>query len=253
MKLSASVAERVIAVLWTLSESKSSLSLQQVAQRCALAPSTVHRMLWQLQNLGMVHQTPKRRYQAGSGLLAMGALAISRSPIIEAVRPLINETMQRLEMSCILSLYMPSRLGRVVLLHTRASGSSSVNFEQFPQRDLVWGATGRAILAYLNAAEIDNAIRYAPPCPANGTKADRAKILNDLSTIRGEGYGASHGEVAPRGQAVAVPLFNGVQNVVGSLAVTQDNSRWNATTRKYLAGMLTRQSRRLPALLALPA
>jgi DNA-binding IclR family transcriptional regulator len=228
------------------------LSLQQVAQRSALAPSTVHRMLRQLQNLGMVYQTPKRRYQAGGGLLAMSALAIGRSPLIEAMRPLISETMQRLEMSCILSLYMPSRLGRVVLLHTRANGSGSVNFEQFPQRDLVWGATGRAILAYLNATDIDNAIRYAPVCPANGSKADRATILNDLSAIRGEGYGASQGEVAPHGEAVAVPLFNGVRNVVGSLAVTQDNSRWNATTRKYLAGMLTKQSQRLPALLAPP-
>lgn len=248
MKSSATVAERVVAVLWTLSESQASLSLHQVAQRCGLAPSTAHRLLKQLQVAGMAHQTPKRRYQAGNGLLAMSTLAVNRSPIIEAMRPLIVETMRRVEKACILSLYVPSRLGRVVLLHKPVG--NSITFAQYPQRDLVWGATGRAILAYLDPAQIEDAIGRAPPSPVNGCKPDRAIILNQLSAIRGEGYGASQGEIAARGEAVAVPLFTQGNAVVGSLAVTEDNSRWNQSTRKYLAAMLTRQCQRLPSLLS---
>ena len=250
MRTTAPVAERVIAVLWTLSEAGNSLSLQEIAQRSHLAPSTAHRLLKQLQAMGMVDQTLKRRYQPGSGLLSMGALAIGRSQVVDTLRPLIYETMQRLERACILSLYMPSRLSRVVLVHRLPTGSRFVSFDHYPQRDLVWGATGRAILAYLNPKQIDDAIHRAPPSPVNGRKAERATVLQQLSAIRGQGYGMSQGEVAPRGAAIAVPLFNGARRVVGSLAVTEDNSRWNETTRRHFAAMLTQQSTRLSSLLS---
>lgn len=250
MKTTASVAERVIAVLWSLSEAGTSLSLQEVAQHCDLAPSTAHRLLKQLQSMGMVHQTTKRRYQPGSGLISMGALTIGRSRVLDTLRPLIVETMQRAEKPCILSLYMPSRFARIVVVHTLPTGSRLVSFEHIPQRDLVWGATGRAILAYLPPAQIDDAIRRAPPSPVTGKRADRASILTELAAIRGQGYGASQREVVPRGEAVAVPLFDNSRRVVGSLAVTEDDSRWSGTTRKYLAGMLAQQSARLPSLLS---
>jgi DNA-binding IclR family transcriptional regulator len=249
MKTTASVAERVIAVLWSLSEAGTSLSLQEIARRCDLAPSTAHRLIKQLQAMGMVHQTPKRRYQPGGGLVSMGALAIGRSQIVDTLRPLVHDTMQRLEKPCILSLYMPTRFARVVVMHKPAASAHLIRSEHYPRRDLVWGATGRAILAFLDAADIDDAIDRAPPSPVTGRKADRDIILRELATIRGQGYGASQREVVPRGEAVAVPLFDGTRRVVGSLAVTEDDSRWNFTTRKYLAATLARQSARLPSLL----
>jgi DNA-binding IclR family transcriptional regulator len=249
MKTSASVAERVIAVLWSLSEAGASLSLQDIARRCDLAPSTAHRLIKQLQAMGMVHQTRNRRYQPGSGLLSMGALAIGRSQLVDTLRPLIHETMRRLEKPCILSLYMPTRFARVVVIHRTSATSHLIRSEHYPRRDLVWGATGRAILAFLDTADIDDAIERAPPSPVTGRKPDRDTVLRELSVIRRQGYGASQREVVPRGEAVAVPLFDNARRVVGSLAVTEDDSRWNFTTRKYFAATLAEQSARLPSLL----
>jgi len=251
MSQSSSVVERVVAVLWALAEQDKPATLQQIAKRCELPASTVHRMLRQLQNLGMATQTADRRYQPGVDLFYLGALVTTRSLVTEAVRPVIRDVIARSQRACLLSLYVPARRGRVLVAHIRPSDPLPLRFKLNLHRDLVWGSTGRAILAYLDKAHVEQAVDRAPPSPARGdVPPDRSTISRWLEAVRAQGFALSQGEVWPNGTAIAVPLFDNAGAVLGSLAITEEHCVWKPTLRDRLADILRRQSARLPALLA---
>jgi DNA-binding IclR family transcriptional regulator len=251
MSQSSSVVGRVVAVLWTLAEQDRPATLQQIARRCGLPASTTHRLLRQLQKLGMATQTADRRYQPGIDLFYMGAVVTSRSLVMEAVRPLIREVIARTQRTCLLSLYVPARRGRVLVAHIHPNEPLPPRFQLNLHRDLVWGSTGRAILAYLDKHHIEQAVDRAPPSPARGqAPPDIATIWRWLEQVRAQGFALSQGEVSPTGTAVAVPLFGSAGTVVGSIAVTEEHCTWKAATRDRLANILIDQSAGFPALLA---
>src|SRR5690242_5990157 len=104
-----SVIERAISILWSLTGAGRSLSLQQIAKACDLPPSSTHRLLKQLQKVGVVAQAPNRLYMVGSDLLFMAAMASSKSPLLRAAEPAIHEIFDRCQKTCILSLYLPEK------------------------------------------------------------------------------------------------------------------------------------------------
>jgi DNA-binding IclR family transcriptional regulator len=244
-----SVVGKVSALLWAMSESMTPQTVHQIAAKAGLPPSTTHRLLAQLKQEGLAVQTADRRYQPGNNLIALGSLVASRSQALDSIRAAIEAIVRRTGKACLFSLYVPHRLGRMLVADVR-SPQTPVNFVFREHRDLIWGSTGRVILAFLSDREIADAIRLAPRSPVDGRRPpEPAALVPALSRIRASRYAISSGEVHRNGTALAVPLFGADRRIVGSIAVTEDNCRWDEAAERQLAGILMESSGRAAAAL----
>ncbi|NBO89793.1 MAG: hypothetical protein EBU77_09080 [Betaproteobacteria bacterium] len=108
---------------------------------------------------------------------------------------------------------------------------------------IVRGATGRAILAYLEATPQEMKTF------ARGTGVDLKALDRELSATRKRGYASSHHELIPGAVAVAVPFFDQHGKVAGSIGVFGPEIRLTETVCKRIAQTLKSESQQLSALL----
>jgi DNA-binding IclR family transcriptional regulator len=108
---------------------------------------------------------------------------------------------------------------------------------------IVRGATGRAILAYLEATPQEIKLF------ARGTNVDLKALDRELSATRKRGYASSHHELIPGAVAVAVPFFDQHGKVAGSIGVFGPEIRLTEAVCKRIAQTLKSESQQLSALL----
>ena len=115
----------------------------------------------------------------------------------------------------------------------------------------VWGAVGRAILAYLPPEEIAEILAEAPPCPFTGRPPpDAASLRSILDEERSKGYAIARGELlSSETLAIAAPFFTAGGQVLGNLCVVAPQSRVAAEVEPRIIGTVMHQANRLSALL----
>jgi DNA-binding IclR family transcriptional regulator len=88
------------------------------------------------------------------------------------------------------------------------------------ETDHLWrGASGKAILAFLDDDEIADVTRRLPKT------INKAKLAADLSRARADGYFVSRGEVFVGAIAIAARYFDHTGNVAGSVGVFGPDAR----------------------------
>jgi DNA-binding IclR family transcriptional regulator len=81
------------------------------------------------------------------------------------------------------------------------------------------GASGKAILAFLDGAEIAEITRGIPKT------ISKATLAADLARVRSDGYFVSRGEVFVGAIAVAAPYFDHTGKVAGSIGIFGPEAR----------------------------
>jgi IclR family acetate operon transcriptional repressor len=137
------------------------------------------------------------------------------------------------------------RLGPSVARVAELPSPQPLNFKRgvgYTER-IVRGATGRAILAYL---ELTPQVlkQYA-----KGTGVDIKTLEAELAATRKRGYASSHHELIPGAVAVAVPFFDQHRKVAGSIGIFGPEVRLDANACKQIAQRLKTESLHLSALL----
>ena len=104
---------------------------------------------------------------------------------------------------------------------------------------LVLGATGRAILAWMDPTP-EQLRDYA-----QGTQLDLKDLEAELGATRKRGYSVSRNELVSGAVAVAVPFFDRQSQVAGSIGVFGPEVRMDAARQKQIARLLQQESSRL--------
>ena len=71
-----------------------------------------------------------------------------------------------------------------------------------------WGATARALLAWLSEEEIEQVIHRSEPSPLDGRPLDALELRESLKTIRTQGAAVTRSQRTPRGNGIAAPFFD---------------------------------------------
>lgn len=245
---------RIIGVLRAFAEGETVLSVKQLSARLSLPPSTVHRLLDQLLTLGIVDRAPQRRYRVGTELFRIGSLLGHKLPIVEVARPLMQEVVQRCNETCTLSLYLPATRQRLLAAKIDPTHPLRLKLRMHEHQSPLWGAAGRAILAFLPDPEVKAILAEAPRCPFTGrAPPDVRRLKSALGEVRSKNYAIAYGELLSRGTvAVAAPVF-GANGVLGNLCIIAPVFRAGADCEPHFAGLVMRQAHRLSALLGQPA
>lgn len=231
--------ERAVAILHVLAdEHRAGVRLTDVAARTRLSPSTVHRIVSALVELGLAEQEPSSaRFFPGLALLGLGAAAANRYGLAELAAP----NCQRLAERTGDTIYLSLRCGLDVVCVDRVEGT-------FPIRVLTWNvgdrrplginASSLAILAALPDDELGRVVEANASRVELETGQDRAGVLALVERTRRRGYAFNEGFSAPGMAAVAVPIRGSRGEPLGSICVAALDTRLELDRRQTIVHWL---------------
>jgi DNA-binding IclR family transcriptional regulator len=240
--------ERAAAILHVLAaEHRHGVRLTDVAARAQLSPSTTHRILSALVDLGLADQEPASgRFFPGLGLLGLGAAAANRYGLAELAAPFC----QRLADRTGDTIYLSLRCGTDVVCVDRVEGSFPIKIFTWnvgDRRPMGINASGLAILAALPDDEVGRIIEANASRIESYTGQDRAGVHTLVDRARRRGYAFNEGFSAPGMAAAAVPIRGSGGEPLASLSVAALDSRLDPDRRETVVHWLREEADALAA------
>lgn len=217
--------DRAVAILKCFSPRRPEMGISDLARATGLSTSTTHRILASMQANGLVRQTPQRRYALGPLLVQLARSGAFPTTLGDAARGPMHELRALVDETVGLHELLPGNRRAVVDQVESHHALRRTYTELGVPIPLVYGAPGKAMLAFLPAAEAEAVLAepIAPVTPA--TITDRAEVRAELARVREDGYALSFSERTPGIRTVAAPVFDHDSRVVGSISVSAPESR----------------------------
>jgi IclR family transcriptional regulator, KDG regulon repressor len=227
--------ERAIDVLSALAEAGARPTLQQLAERLGVAPSTVHRIVTTLERTGMVERdavgggyAPGPKIAALYNAHAWDVDVRARArPLMEQLRDTTQETV---------SLHVRRHTVHVCVESLDGPHELRIRLEVGATAPLCRACTGRAILAHLPPSEAGRILseECAPIGAVPGGFAAGSPDLDgwvgerlyDLQMVRAAGYATGLNEPSPGIAGVSAPVFGRGAEILGALTVSGPTVRF---------------------------
>lgn len=245
--------QRVVEIIRFFAE-RGDATLKELSLALSLAPSTCHRLLELLGRDGFIEQEGAHgRYRIGRDLLRVAALVGSKHDIRAIALPFLHQLVQACDETSVLSLYLPSE-GK--MFYAEKIDSSMMLRYQLPMNvpvSVLWGASGRAILAFLEKQEVDGIYAAEGRAPASGEALPARRALEkELGVIRERGYDITYGQKIAGAVGFGAPLFGIDGKVIGSINITVPETRIAAKDHRKLGELVRTAAERLSATLGAP-
>ena len=227
---------------------RQSYGVRELGGHLGVSASTAHRLLTDLEELGMVARTPAGNYRLGMEFMRLAWTATSRYPLHEAASDVLGDLTERSGESSFFGVYSEQRRQMMFSLTVESSHALRYTLPQGAWLPLHAGASGLAILAFLPAGEQHEIIQGGLDALTSRTLVDAGRLTDRLAQIRRDGYAISHGERIDGAIAIAAPVLGPTDTVIGDVGITIPESRFNAAATaelvalvKQSAGLLTRR------------
>jgi DNA-binding IclR family transcriptional regulator len=228
---------RVLRILTRFAE-KDRWGLNELARSLDLPRGTTHRLLTLCKPLNFVTQDEDGHYMPGIELYRLAGRLASEIPINRVADPILQSLRDQTDETVLLTLLARKELKMFFSLSASPAHPLRYRIEKNRLEPLAWGATGRALLAFLSAEEIDRVVQRAEPSPLDGRPLDRGELLRSLQAIRANGYAASYAQRAPGAYGLAVPFFDTRGEVRGNLTLTIPDFRFDPARQDALIALL---------------
>jgi IclR family acetate operon transcriptional repressor len=219
--------DRAVAILRCFDGRKPELGISEISRSTGLSTSTVHRLLGAMQENHLVRQTGTKRYGLGPLLLQLANSGAMPRTLREAALPFMTDL--RDEFDETIGLHELHGDHRIVAAQVESHQELRRTYTDIgvPIR-LAYGGPGKAIMAALPSAELDRHLS-APLQPiTTATIVAPAEIEQELQAARLRGYTESKGQRTVGIYAVAAPVFDHTQRVVGALGASVPEVRMDA-------------------------
>ena len=233
---------RALDILLAFTPSDLELSPADLLKRVDLSRPTLYRLLYTLQESGfLVSVGDPQKFRLGPSVARLTHVWTASLDISTLAEPVLRRIWSQTHET--VALFVAQGDNRLCV--AELPSPQPLNFKRgvgYTER-IVRGATGRAILAYLEVTpqQIRQFVR--------GTGVDLPTLQAELATTRKRGYASSHHELIPGAVAVAVPFFDHLHKVAGSIGVFGPEVRLDANACKRIAQTLKTESQQLSALL----
>lgn len=230
---------RTLRTLECVAELAPNFSLAEISARLELPPSTVHRLLKAFIGANLVERTRDRTYRVGAELYRIGSLVVDNFDLTGLARPELLPLWKVWRETTTFALYRPYTGKGMIVEAMRSPNPLQFAWEALQDFELVWGAQGLAILAYLNSEEIEAALDNAPSGPLSGRPLPpRDDMLAYLEEVRRSGYANLRDADTVNLAGVAAPVFRAGGSVIGSIGVIMPASRFDPTRETELIDMV---------------
>ena len=175
------------------------VGVRAIARKLGLPVSSVHRLLGVLVTAGMVEwDAESHQYSIGVAFYRIAALVTQNVKRPRLALPALRRLAAEFNETALLGLYLEQQ-GQMMFAE-RVDGTEPLQYQiaLLAPLPLIWGASGKAILAFLEPAVIDAVRRAAQPAPTDGRPPpDRPRLKTELQEVRRRGFVVSEGEKLP--------------------------------------------------------
>lgn len=207
--------ERALRILDAFTDQDPDLSLKDLAERTGMYKSTISRLAGTLESFGFLMISGRGRYRLGPALWRLGSIYRRSYRMDDIVRPHLSLLVA--ESGETASFYVPEGAHRLCLFRENSPSSLRHHLEEGAILPCEFGAAGHVIRAW-----------------GDGVDDRSLQVLDD-------GFAMSDGERDPDISAIAVPVLDRQNSLLGALALSGPLSRF--TRDKRLALLETLKSR----------
>jgi DNA-binding IclR family transcriptional regulator len=211
--------DRGLDILMRMVHHKEPLGVGELSTASGYNKSTTFRILRTLQKNGFVSQLFDGKYEVRVETFQMIMNSLSNRINLQRIA---RGELEKLACEVNETVTLSGILNREVQCLDKVDSTASVHVTHLLGRlsPMHVGASGKAILAYLEPEEQENYLTADNLRPiTNDTIADRELLLKDLEWTRQHGYSKSQGELDRGVSAVAAPVFNQFGRVIGSITI----------------------------------
>lgn len=229
--------DRAVAILRCFDGRKPELGISEISRSTGLSTSTVHRLLGAMQDNHLVRQTGTKRYGLGPLLLQLANSGAMPRTLREAALPFMTDL--RDEFDETIGLHELHGDHRIVAAQVESHQELRRTYTDIgvPIR-LAYGGPGKAILAVLPDAELERHLSEPIQPITTATIVGRADIEKELQAARLRGYAESKGQRTVGIYALAAPIFDHTQQVVGALGASVPEVRMDAERAQQIGGRI---------------
>ncbi|KIL36861.1 hypothetical protein SD71_05545 [Cohnella kolymensis] len=216
---------RAIDILFVLAESRTTLTVSDIAEKVSIPESTAYRFIQTLIKNGFVERKGRGRIGLGLRIFDLArslSLQIERE-LLAIARPVMEELTNRTNETTVLFIRSGSKA--ICIEHVTSRRLIRMSIENGRVLPLHSGASGKTLLAFENekvAGEL--LIALEPDCK-------RRPLEKQLAEIRDTGYCLTLGEVDIDAFAIAAPIFDTQHRIAASLSVAGPIHRLNEDNR----------------------
>jgi IclR family transcriptional regulator, acetate operon repressor len=223
--------ERAIDILEAFSSERPSMSVLDVQKQVGLSRPTLYRLLETLAARGFIRvQGTPQRFSLDYGVQKLAQAWLAGLDPVTAARPILARLHEETKET--IGVVLAREHQALWVLELPSPHVLSVSRGLGPMGHLARGATGKAILAFMDNDAREAALRTLPK------EIDKAKLLADLAKVRRDGFRISRSEILAGAVALAAPFFDHTRHVVGSIGVLAPEIRatdaWVAQTTARL-------------------
>ena len=220
-----SVIDKLFTLIEVLAETDEPRGLTELSRLSGLDKATTYRLLESFIRHGYVNkQEETARYELSMKLWTLGSRVVARRPLLQLVQQPLRELADMSGETVYLSVC--EDLMAVYLARIDSRFPLRAHTPIGARVPLYCGSTGKAILAYLGAADIDRVAATLEPFTER-TIVTREALLAALAEIRAQGYAIAEGEWDPSISGVAAPIFGVDGAPAGSIGITGPIERLN--------------------------
>jgi DNA-binding IclR family transcriptional regulator len=221
--------ERALSIFEAFTPQHSALSLMEIGTRTKLSKATAYRLVSCLDKAGYLVRLENQQYCLSLKLLGLAGIVRSTLSIRDLARPIMGELVKLTGETITLNTVAGDERLCIEVFDTPAPLMSIV--KQGERAPLIYGATGKTLLAYLDQKRIDR-------LTAGMSGAERSALARQLERFRQQGYALTKSERVVGVTAISVPIHDTEKRGHYSLSVTGPSVRIDPARRMLVAAML---------------
>jgi len=236
------VLTKTFAVLETLLENKSPMSMSEISEKLNFYPSTVHRILDTLKYGGYVEQNPNnQKYQLGLKLIELGMAKINQIDLVKEAGPFLKE----LAKNCNETVHLAILEDINVLYLAKEESSQTIRMISYVGKRAPLHCTGlgKVLLANLPLQDRDKIIdRIELSRLTKNTITDKVKLCEELDMIKEKGFALDEEENENDVRCIAAPIRDYKGKVIAAISVSSPVYRLNKIKQDYIKEALINAS-----------
>ncbi len=217
--------DRALGILEVLARRGES-GVTEIAAQLGVHKSTAFRLVATLEAHRLVEQTADRgRYRLGVGILRLAGATSARLDLVQEARPLCRQLAADTGETVNVAVLSE----RSALYLDQIAGASALQPHNWVGQHIPVHATsnGKVLLSELDESGLDAIIGNLPTYTPH-TITRRPRLLEELETVRAQGYALAVDELEVGLTAVAAPIRNAHGDVVASMSVSGPSFRLGA-------------------------
>jgi IclR family KDG regulon transcriptional repressor len=193
-------------------------NLSTVARECGLPISTANVLLHTLCECGYLRRSESSTFSLTTKLFTEGNRLIRQVKLYDIAFPEMQRLSRITDFS--VNLAIPDHLELIYVRIIQGRGDIQVQSHVGQRRAFHQAATGKVMLAFFPEARVEEFAKTTGlPAVTKRTITSFRQLVNELETIRHQGYAMDNEESGKSLWGVAAPIFDHQRNVVAAVGV----------------------------------